>query len=259
MGEVSGMKSAYKKILAYVIVIVVGVMMMKGIEANDLEGNRKFVEAFSATTFKVEEAELNIWGEYRPKYMKTNEMGAVVNEIASLLGVQGVVPIIEESDTKKTYLVTKTAQDATTKIQFVETITPLDDKTYQAKNYLVINIVLHNKCNSITYFQELLTDYFTKLEITPTIGLTITGSKPGTLSEDMAQATMTDLVQALNGEIKSVFLEDEIKSVYGYTKYVEDYVTANGEKINMDLAVTYNELENKTYLYGAIPVITFEY
>lgn len=253
------MKNAYKKLLAYILVIVIGIMLVRGIKVKDIDGSRKFVEAFSETAFKVEAAELNIWGEYMPKYMQMDDMGVVVNEIATGLGVQGVTPVLEQSETKKTYTLIKTSLDATTKIQFVETITPLDNKTYQAKNYLVVNIVLHNKCQSITYFQELLGDYFKKLEIRPTTGLTITASKAGAISVPSAEAVMTHLVQALNGDVKSVFLEDEIKSIYGYTKDVKDYVTANGEKINMDLSVTYNELEDKTYLYGAIPVITFEY
>ncbi len=253
------MTSVYKKIFAYVIVIVVGVLLMRGVQTSSIEGSKKFVEAFADTTFQLNEAELNIWGEYMPKYMQMTEIGEVVKAAASSLGIEGVTPVIEESDTKKTYTLTKTALEATTRVQFVEIISPVDGQTYQAKNYLIVNLVLHNKCQSITYFQELLGDYFAKLEMRPTIGLTITASKSGAVSENKAKAIMTQLVQALNGEVKSVYFEDELKSVYGYTKDVEDYVTANGEKINMDLSVTYNELEDKTYLYGAIPVINFEY
>ena len=40
---------------------------------------------------------------------------------------------------------------------------------------------------------------------------------------------------------------------------MKDFVVSKGEKVNMDLAVTYNEEENKTYLYAATPVITLEY
>lgn len=253
------MKGTYQKVLAYIVVIVVGAMMMRGMKGDDLEGNRKFVQAFSATTFQMDGAELNMWGEYIPKYMQMEEMGAVVKEIAEVLKVTDFTTDIEESETRRTYTAKKHSKEAITTIQFVETIERIDDLTYQAKNYLVVNIILSSKCESITFFQALLSDYYNQLKIKPTIGLTVTASKAGVISEVTAKAIMTQLIAALNGEVRSISLEDQLKSAYGYTRYVENFITANGEKINMDLAVTYNELEDRTYLYGAIPVITFDY
>lgn len=241
------------------IVIVVGIIMVNGFKVSDRQGNRKFVQAFSTTTFQIEEAELNIWGEYIPKYMQKVEMAAVVHAMALKLGILDYTATMEETNEKRTYTATKIGADADTRIQLVETIKSLENDTFSAKNYLIVNIALKNKCESVTYFEESLYHYFKELEIMPTTGLTITASKQGQISDIVAQDVMTDLIQALSGEVKSIYLEDELKTAYGYTNILEDYITSGGEKINMDLAVTYNEIEDKTYLYGAIPVITFEY
>ncbi|MBC7958388.1 MAG: YwmB family TATA-box binding protein [Vallitaleaceae bacterium] len=253
------MKSLYKKLLAYVIVIALGLVMMRGIRLNELEGSKKFIQAFATTSFQVEATELNIWGEYMPKYMEKQEMERVVKDFASYLGITDGHEALEEKNDKRIYTLTKKAGDATTQIQLVETIKNIEADTYQAKNYLMVNIVLHHKYQSITYFEEKINDYFKKLKIQTTSGLTVTATKNGEISEVTAEGVMTQLVNALGGEVKAVFLEDELKSVYGYTKYFDNYITASGKKINMDLTVTYNEKEDRTYLYGAIPIITFEY
>lgn len=234
-------------------------MLITGIKTNDIEGNRKFVKAFSTTTFQIKESQLHIWGEYIPKFMEAMEIKSVVYDIANVLELKDYSEKYEETDTKKTFEITKVSDDATTSIKLVETINAVEDSTYRSQNYLTIDISLHNKVDSITYFQEQLEDYFNKIDVTPKTGLAITAIKNGKISDSEAKEVMTHLIEALSGEIKSLIMEKDLKNMYGYTRYVNNYVTSNGERINMDIAVSYNELEDNTYLYGAIPVITFDY
>lgn len=249
----------YQKILLYILIIAIGVMIMTGIKTSDIGENRKFVNAFSTTTFQIQEAQLHIWGEYMPKFMEAAEIKSIVYNLAKELELNNYSENYEETDEKKTFEITKISDDATTSIKFVEIVSAVEDATYRSQNYLIVDIALHNKVSSVTYFQEQLEDYFNAINITPKTGLSITAVKNGVITDSEAKEVMAHLIEALSGEVKSVIMEKELKSMYGYTQYVNNYVTSNGEKINLDIAVTYNELEDKTYLYGAIPVITFEY
>lgn len=52
---------------------------------------------------------------------------------------------------------------------------------------------------------------------------------------------------------------DEHMNVYGYTKILQDYVAIGSEKININVAFSYNEQENITYVYIGSPIVNYDY
>ncbi|PKM51555.1 MAG: hypothetical protein CVV02_06365 [Firmicutes bacterium HGW-Firmicutes-7] len=249
----------YRKILIVVILLTSLIITDKIIKDNTTYGGKDLVEAFGNTQFRIENTELNIWGEYIPKYMVKEEMCKVVEEVALKLGIENYHEDYVDVKDKKVYTIEKSSKDAHTKIQLVEIVEGTEDGTFKARNYLTVNIKLYNKYKSVGYFEKKLGKLYDEMDIVATKGLIITASQHGEISQAVAEEVMESMVYALKGEIKSIVEQEQLKSAYAYSKYMEDYVVTNGEKINMDLAITYNEIEEKTYFYVATPVITFEY
>lgn len=249
----------YRKILIVVILFLGLILADRVFTENIKYGGEELVEAFGNTKFRIEDTELNVWGEYIPKYMKKEEMAEVVENVALKLGIKEYHEDFVDVKDKKVYTIEKSSKDAHTKIQLVEIVESTDNGTFKARNYLTISIKLYDKYKSIGYYENRLVKLYDQMEIVPTKGLIITASQYGEVSIEVAQEVMEGIVLALKGEVKSIVALDEVNSVYGYSKYMEDFVVANGERINMDLAISYNEKEEKTYLYVATPVITFEY
>ncbi len=52
---------------------------------------------------------------------------------------------------------------------------------------------------------------------------------------------------------------DEHMNVYGYTEILSDYVAIGSEKININIAFSYNEKENITYVYVGSPIVNYDY
>lgn len=48
-------------------------------------------------------------------------------------------------------------------------------------------------------------------------------------------------------------------SLSAYSPVISDHVQVNGKKVNLNIALRYNSLENRTYIWLGTPVITIEY
>lgn len=52
---------------------------------------------------------------------------------------------------------------------------------------------------------------------------------------------------------------DEHMNVYGYTEILSDYVAIGSDKININIAFSYDEKENITYVYVGSPIVNYDY
>lgn len=52
---------------------------------------------------------------------------------------------------------------------------------------------------------------------------------------------------------------DEHMNVYGYTEILSDYVAIGSDKININIAFSYNEKDNITYVYVGSPIVNYDY
>lgn len=251
--------NAYRRGLIISIIIISIIIVGRVIQEKKSYGSDQLVEALSMTTFTIESAEVNMSGEYIPRYLTKDEMKVIVEMIANNLGIENFEESYEEKDESATFVIEKKAATAHTRIELFEKTEQVEAGTYIARNYLSVSIKLSDKCQSISYFENLVLKLFEDLNIQPTKGLNVIASQEGIISNDEASALMVDIIQALNGEIRGIYLDDEYHSAYGYSKHMKEFVLSKGEKVNMDLAVTYDEKNNKTNLYAATPVITLEY
>lgn len=250
----------YKKIFVLILIVSLIIYVSNIFGNNRFDGNERLIEALAYSTFKLESADINIWGEYKPKYMTIDEMKSLVVQLSNELGIdENYNEIIEDTDERRSYSIEKEGMYSLTTIKLIEIIENVQDDTFKANNYIVINITLYDRCQSILYFEKKLLKSYKNLGIEPITNLTITGSRSGNITEVQAKEIMHNIIQALDGQVRESYYTDYLKTVYGYTRHIDDYILSKGEKINMDIAITYDEEENKTYIYGAVPVITIEY
>ncbi len=56
-----------------------------------------------------------------------------------------------------------------------------------------------------------------------------------------------------------ILVNDVMKSYYGYTDKVSDYIIVGKSKININIAARYNEEDDKTYIWLGSPLIAMDY
>jgi uncharacterized protein YuzB (UPF0349 family) len=253
------MENIILRILVVSVATISMMLLARALLFKDIDNSDKLIEAIKYTDFTINEAELNVWGEYIPKYMSEIDMQKLVSDLADSIGISEFDIVTNNNSNSRYSLVEKNAKEGNTKIELLEMINQLDEQTYTARNYLSVTIRLNDKCNSISHYEEIIKEWFSKYGIEPITHLTLDSCVDGRLTLNEKNKIVTEIFSLLSSDIVETYSDEEILSIYGYTQYIDDYIVSNGKKINMNVALTYNETENKTYLYTAIPVITTDY
>ena len=73
--------------------------------------------------------------------------------------------------------------------------------------------------------------------------------------EEMAR----QMVKELQGEIAFDYWQNDTYTVYAYTGMIDEYIETAGCKINIQIAMTYDEQTEKTKIYLASPILNQEW
>lgn len=68
-----------------------------------------------------------------------------------------------------------------------------------------------------------------------------------------------NLLVAYEGEMVKSLYGDNFYSFYGYTDKIDNYVIADGEKINLNLVITYNEEKDVTHIIWVTPFLNEDF
>ena len=87
----------------------------------------------------------------------------------------------------------------------------------------------------------------------------VIGSYSGKLTLEERNRAADELLTQMDARIVSENREMDLYTIYGYTPYIAEYQLQEGNAVNVNIAMHYNEEENRTYIYAAVPVIGVEY
>lgn len=82
---------------------------------------------------------------------------------------------------------------------------------------------------------------------------------PGKLTQGQQKQAAKQYCQCFGIKKSKECMIDDMVNVYGFTEKICDSVTVEGEKINFQIAFSYNETEDNTRLYLATPFLNTDY
>ena len=87
----------------------------------------------------------------------------------------------------------------------------------------------------------------------------IKGHLSGSLSPEQQKQLASRLFHAWGGVLQSGQRNDSYYVAYGYTSGISFYKKINGQKINLNLAITYNEISDETTVYLGISLLKTDF
>ena len=87
----------------------------------------------------------------------------------------------------------------------------------------------------------------------------ITGSYRGKLKQKQINSIISKLLKNIDAVKVESIERDNIISVSAYSTEIEECITSNGRKINVQIALRYSNYDDRTYIWLGSPVIPFEY
>ncbi|MGJ0846922.1 TATA-box binding [Tissierella praeacuta DSM 18095] len=135
----------------------------------------------------------------------------------------------------------------------------LDSELTNGETTLFINLIKDKQNFSINGIIEkiegIFKDYGKSLEITTCI----IGTIEGQLEKMDLNKAVAKAMRKFKGKVVEEYTDESIFSYTAYTPLIESFIFSGEKKINLNLAIRYNEYEDKNYIWIGTPIITTGY
>ena len=227
-----------------------------------MKQNVQIAEAFMDTEVVTSKSSIEIAGEYITKSLTDEQKEEVICRIADQIGlsVSSEDLVYEENGKATETSVSRQSKSASTKIQLVSVNLNEDGEIPVINNYVMVRMEVYDHVESIMNYKKLLQKAFDQLEITGESSyVQFTGKYPGQLTLDSKNEITEQMIASLGGHVTYENRADDLYTVYAYSGGLSDYISVGKSKVNIQVAMSYNELTNETMVYLATPIMNGSY
>ncbi len=251
-----------KKSKIYLVVLIwVAVLLQLAIN-NSINREAKMVEqVMSYGVDNLTEARVKAYAHYGNQNISTSGKEEIVKNLANKLGITSGYALEHKTvgDTKTTYLVKEGKQGNTT-IKII-TLNNVDGYNQSiTENYIMVEILLKKSAGQEAYnYKNLLSDIYKDLGMTASTNIYLCNQTKGKLSDTELQAEITKFLTEMDAKEVETMEFDNVYTLYGYSRNIEEYVYQNDTPVNVNIAFTYDETEDITYIHKAVPFIDISF
>ena len=254
----SAKKSKYT---IYVIgVLWIAVIMQVAVNTM-LKPERNILEAFVSTNSNISFFELEMAASYGNGYMETMDKKELILFVSDKIGLNvSKEDIISKDGGESEIYVEKSGKNAKTLIKIVSIRKDNQDGISELNHYIIVNLKLYKNLDSILEYRDLLKNVFQELKASDIqTTMQLSSNYKGKLSIDSMNSITDGMIDSLEGKIAYENRSENMFTVYAYTGLLDEYVTSMGTKINIHVAINYDELTDSTNVYLGTPVINGGY
>lgn len=246
-----------KKWMGYVVVVLWLAAAVKYIAEPQAAGEARVMEAFTRSNFQEVECGLRLAGYLNGDEYGAEQEEAMLREIAGRLGLKSECRIdTMEKDGTRTMELSKEMPDARVSFRVV-TINP--EREEVRANYLYIGLDFLQSPESGLYYKEKLEELAGEYGMESSVTLTLTGVFEGNLDREARDIVSDQLFDTMEAREQEAHKSEELYTVYAYTENWQEYTMINGKRVNINLAFSYDEERDKTFIYLGSPLILDEY
>ena len=192
------------------------------------------------------------YGKFGVCYLTQEEKKRLVENIASALGITssyGLATVCE--DEVNTTVLSKESVDGSVTIKAI---------TQEPQvQYVYVNITVYNNIDCAVSYRELVEGMFDAMGIQGNVNMNLVGSIEGTLNSTEKNELADGLLDRLGAKVVTENRDNDIFTIYAYSKGAGSYITIGGNKINMNIAIGYDEEQDRTKVYLASPINSLDY
>ncbi|HHV46669.1 MAG TPA: hypothetical protein GXX53_07205 [Tissierellia bacterium] len=130
---------------------------------------------------------------------------------------------------------------------------------YPGETSLFINLINNNhfvKNNDIILKVD---NIFQRYDKMMNVTKCIVGTIDGRIDIDESEDKVLKSARKFRGRVVESYKEEGVLSLSMFTPYIDEYIYTGTRKMNLNIAVNYNECEDKTYVWIGTPIITIGY
>lgn len=257
-------------ILGIIILILLPVLTMADKATEEIDVLKNLLIDLGADHY---ETDLVFNGSLMKKFIKEKEINEIGERILKKLDIKGyeVDPLVnQDKELGQVYYKQIIFEDNYSQVSYsgydddnnlisIYLSSYLYDANSKGETYLCINIVKKddflNKNGIMDKIESIYKEYDSIMDTT----FCLIGTIKGEHSREKLSKNMNNAIREIKGQIISEFEDDMILSYTVFTPNIEKTLTIDEKKINLNLAMRYNEYEDITYLWIGTPIITIGY
>ena len=209
-------------------------------------------EVFAATESGCVENRVQITADYGTGFLTEHDKQSLLAYLANALGVQmEEAAVVAENDVSQIYTYTKQAKRAETIFKVIT----LKEDTQRTYLYAELNIYEDSSYDILDYRDRIL-KAFKELEVLRVeTTLQFLGAYEGQLVMSEWECISNSMIKKLDGKIVYENRDPDLYTVYAYSALLPEYITSNGKQVNIQVAMRYEEDNDRTVVYLATPII----
>jgi hypothetical protein len=233
--------------IAFITQIMMNKAFLSGLE---------ITEAFVKTNAEDRECSLELVAPYHSEFLSEADKKDILYQIADFIGLNIDTDISIVREARRTeYSYHKQAKLAETTLKIVS-LQEEQDKDAKIRHYIVVRLKIKESIKSLERYRELIEEALDELKITERqVNVLYEGIVDGIVAKEDKEELARSLVKDLQGEAAFDYQEGNSYTLYAYTGLIDEYIETVGYKINIQIAMTYDELSDKTRIYLASPII----
>ncbi|WP_372998680.1 YwmB family TATA-box binding protein [Lutispora sp.] len=244
-----------------IIALSVVLILVSGFICKDIAGSINnedailtFLEESDAV---IEESMLTGWNIINEKFMDQQEISLKFDEIISVFGFneENIIKEFEtHEDMNKGILSIK--EDGS---KYTITIESFRNKDQGEKTYLSLIVVFNGFYKNLFEHRNYMEEFYAKVDLPIELDIVVIGNFAGKVTKELAESTINKLLNTIDANEVESIKNQELISISAYSRKIDDFITSNGNKINVQIGMRYSQYYDKTYIWIGSPIIPFEY
>jgi len=227
------------------------------------------IGAFMNTNSGLMESTLEVTANYGNQYLTQEEKLSLISYLSNGLGIRFDQKIenYETSERKETVFIREAKRAKTTiKVVTVNGNSSIDafaqnlEKASGVTQYVMVRLTIYEDTNNdILEYQKIIKSLFEQLKVATTninTTLQFSGAFAGNLFLETKDKIADRMIDNLNGTIVYENRQNDLYTIYAYTGLLDEYIKVDGNKINIQVAMNYDEENDTTKIYLATPIIS---
>lgn len=244
-----------KKIWVAFIVLLWGVAGFQIIQGKAAAEENKIIQVFHTVGSEQKTSMVEYYGTYDNDYLPIEKREALLRDIAQKLGItRGLETDRTFEEKRQEISLTKKAKHAVTTLRFIT-----NEEGKEIKQYMIASITLDKDMESAQAHKKKLEKILDEYTKDSRSSANVIGTYDGKLDLDERNEVADGILGDMGARIVTEHRDMQLYTIYAYTTYVSDFVMQEDQAVNVNIAMRYNEEEDKTYVYVATPVLGLDY
>lgn len=214
------------------------------------------VTAFSVVEDSITQEWIKGYGHFGNMDISEELRREMLENLAHKLGItDGYTITKEQGDDFEKIVLVKEGRQADTSLQLISMLVEEDEP----EQYISVDINTQEQMADAWNLYQKVQRVYEEIGVDAKVTFEAEMEQQGDYVSSGRESFISNVLNLTKAKQVDVIWENGIYTVYGYTKRIDSYLTLNKKKVNLQIALSYAEQEDKTYIKIGIPIVNSSY